>query len=72
MEALMDDDILFAALVAYFDAVGDLDDVEELNDWERGFLDSMMEKYDEYGEDAILSLSQAEVLERILMKVGVL
>lgn len=45
--------------------VGDALGASPRNDWETEFLDGLLEKYEQYGDDMYLSEKQADILKRI-------
>lgn len=45
------------------------DNMESLTEWEQQFVEDMIDKLEEYGEDLVVSDKQWEILNRIEMKV---
>lgn len=54
--------------VCFEDMLNDAEDLAD-NDFEVGFVESVYEKYQHYGDDMFFSEAQNTVLKRILSKV---
>ena len=53
----------------YYHMLQEIDESEsDLSDWERGFLDSNLKRFETYGSSTMLSDKQTKVIERIWEK----